>query len=217
MTKQLGKLEDYKAKIAHVELAYKLRERDPASAPKVGDRVAYVIIKGPKKSLASERAEDPLYALENGIPLDTDYYLEHQLKGPLERIFEPMLGEKAKSVFIGDHTRSINVSTSKVGALMKFTVVQKTCVGCKVQLKPNQSSVCDHCKANEGQLYIRQLNLVRAYEKNFHRLWTQCQRCQGSLTQEVLCTNRDCPIFYRRTKARKDLEKAQKTLQQFTF
>lgn len=28
-------------------------------------------------------------------------------------------------------------------------------------------------------------------------LWSQCQRCQGSLHQDVLCTSRDCPIFYR--------------------
>lgn len=33
-------------------------------------------------------------------------------------------------------------------------------------------------------------------------LWTQCQRCQGSLHQDVLCTSRDCPIFYRRKKVR---------------
>jgi len=59
--------------------------------------------------------------------------------------------------------------------------------------------------------------LLEKNEKNYHKLWTQCQRCQGSLTQEVLCTNRDCPIFYRRVKARKDLEDARKVLEQFTL
>jgi hypothetical protein len=33
---------------AHVELAKKMRKRDPATAPTVGDRVAYVIIKAAK-------------------------------------------------------------------------------------------------------------------------------------------------------------------------
>lgn len=37
-------------------------------------------------------------------------------------------------------------------------------------------------------------------EDQFAALWTQCQRCQGSLHQDVLCTSRDCPIFYRRKK-----------------
>jgi len=218
ISKQLGKIEDYKSNLPHVELAKKMKERDAATAPKVGDRVPYVITKGVKNARAYERAEDPLYALENSIPLDTNYYLENQLQLPLERIFEPILGEKGvKTLFSGDHTRSKTVSTSKVGALMKFAQVQKTCIGCKAQLKTHQTAVCDRCKPNEGQYYLRQIAQVRTCEKQFHRLWTQCQHCQNSLTQEVLCSNRDCPIFYRRTKARKDLEKAQKTLQQFTF
>ena len=35
----------YKSKNAHAELAKKMRKRDPATAPNVGDRVPYVIIK----------------------------------------------------------------------------------------------------------------------------------------------------------------------------
>lgn len=35
----------YKTKAAHVELAEKMRKRDPATAPTVGDRVPYVIVK----------------------------------------------------------------------------------------------------------------------------------------------------------------------------
>ena len=41
------KEEDYKVKAAHVELAEKMRKRDAATAPTLGDRVAYVIIKVP--------------------------------------------------------------------------------------------------------------------------------------------------------------------------
>ena len=48
-------------------------------------------------------------------------------------------------------------------------------------------------------------------QQHFSRLWTQCQRCQGSLHQEVLCTSRDCPIFYRRRKAHKDLIEVRRT------
>ncbi len=62
-----------------------------------------------------------------------------------------------------------------------------------------------------------------------HRL-LQCQRCQGSLHQQVLCSARDCPIFYRcasgraplcvaerafghrRTKVQKDLTDAQQLM-----
>jgi DNA polymerase elongation subunit (family B) len=47
---------------------------------------------------AYEKSEDPLYVLENNIPIDTKYYLENQLSKPLMRIFEPILGERASSL-----------------------------------------------------------------------------------------------------------------------
>lgn len=47
ITKSLGKSADsegYTAKQAHVELAMRMKKRDPGTAPNVGDRVPYVII-----------------------------------------------------------------------------------------------------------------------------------------------------------------------------
>ncbi|EFP79133.2 DNA polymerase delta subunit 1 [Puccinia graminis f. sp. tritici CRL 75-36-700-3] len=41
------------------------------------------------------------------------------------------------------------------------------------------------------------------------------KRCQGSLHQEVICTASDCPIFYMRTKSRKDVEDSYAVLQRF--
>lgn len=49
ITKALSKSgEDYAGKQAHVELAERMRKRDAGSAPALGDRVAYVIIKSSK-------------------------------------------------------------------------------------------------------------------------------------------------------------------------
>ena len=52
-------------------------------------------------------------------------------------------------------------------------------------------------------------------EADYSNLWTQCQRCQGSLHQDVLCTSRDCPIFYRRRKVQKELNEAQVSMARF--
>ena len=46
-------------------------------------------------------------------------------------------------------------------------------------------------------LHQRSLGTVNELQETFGRLWTQCQRCQCSMHQDVLCTSRDCPIFYR--------------------
>jgi DNA polymerase delta subunit 1 len=64
-------------------------------------------------------------------------------------------------------------------------------------------------------IYQKQLIVVRSLELEFSAAWTQCQRCQGSLHQTVLCSARDCPIFYRRTKVQKDLTDAPVVLKRF--
>lgn len=220
ITKALSKA-DYTAKQAHVELAERMRKRDAGSAPTLGDRVAYVMVKGAGGSKNYERSEDPIYVLEHNIPIDTKYYLDNQLANPLSRIFEPILGEKkASQLLTGAHTRSISVAAPTLGGLMKFAKKTQTCMGCKKPLSGKEETagaVCELCRPRMGELYTKTLNKVSDLEVRFGRLWTQCQRCQGSLHCEVICSSRDCPIFYMRMKAKKDVEDAQKELARFDF
>ncbi|KAF7288349.1 DNA polymerase delta catalytic subunit [Mycena chlorophos] len=85
---------EYVVQQPHVNLAKRMRARDPGSAPKLGDRVPYVIVKGTQGSPLYERSEEPLHVLEHDIAIDTTYYLDAQLKGPLLRIFKPVVGER---------------------------------------------------------------------------------------------------------------------------
>jgi DNA polymerase delta subunit 1 len=208
ITKALGKgadAEDYKAKQAHVELAERMRKRDPGSAPAVGDRVPYVLIEGAKGAAAYERSEDPIYVLDNNIPIDVRYYLDNQLSGPLTRIFEPII-DNVSSLFTGDHTRTIAkpTPTQKTG-IMAFATKKLKCMACKTPLPEGDVTLCAHCAPKAADVYRKQLAVVSDNEDKFARLWTQCQRCQGSLHADVLCTSRDCPIFYQRKKVQKDL------------
>ncbi len=114
-------------------------------------------------------SKDPIYVLENSIPIDTTYYLENQLSKPLLRIFSPILGDKAESLLLreyaqdleawrihqrillifnsmnslciagGDHTRTKTIVTSRVGALSAFTKKREVCIGCKSALPANNS------------------------------------------------------------------------------
>lgn len=210
---------DYAGKQAHVELAERMKKRDAGSAPTIGDRVAYVIIKGGVGGKNYEKSEDPIYVLENNIPIDTKYYLENQLAKPLLRIFEPIMGEtKAKSLLHGAHTRTVKVATASTGGLMKFAVKVNQCKNCKRPLRgkdESQSAVCSNCLDKAESIYLQTLGTVNELQEKFARLWTQCQRCQGSLHQDVLCTSKDCPIFYMRRKAQKELKTELDELQRF--
>ncbi|XP_028644817.1 DNA polymerase delta catalytic subunit isoform X2 [Grammomys surdaster] len=217
ITKELTRAAaDYAGKQAHVELAERMRKRDPGSAPSLGDRVPYVIIGAAKGVAAYMKSEDPLFVLEHSLPIDTQYYLEQQLAKPLLRIFEPILGEgRAESVLLrGDHTRCKTVLTSKVGGLLAFTKRRNCCIGCRSVID-HQGAVCKFCQPRESELYQKEVSHLNALEERFSRLWTQCQRCQGSLHEDVICTSRDCPIFYMRKKVRKDLEDQERLLQRF--
>ncbi|KAJ8347236.1 hypothetical protein SKAU_G00286370 [Synaphobranchus kaupii] len=207
---------EYAGKQAHVELAERMRKRDAGSAPHLGDRVPYVIIKATKGVAAYMKSEDPIYVLENNIPIDTQYYLDQQLSKPLLRIFEPILGEsKAESILLkGEHTRCKTVLTSRVGGLMAFAQKRNTCIGCRAVLKTD-AAVCNFCKKRESELYQREIAYLNHLEERFSRLWTECQRSQGSLHEDALCTSRDCPIFYMRKKVQKDLEDQQKLVSRF--
>ncbi|KAJ6305585.1 hypothetical protein OIU78_021014 [Salix suchowensis] len=218
ITKGLTKTgDDYEVKAAHVTLAERMRKRDAATAPNVGDRVPYVIVKGAKGAKAFEKSEDPIYVLENNIPIDPQYYLENQISKPLLRIFEPILKNASKELLQGSHTRSISISTPSTGGIMKFAKKQLTCIGCKTLLSNSDQTLCSNCKGREAELYCKSVSQVSELEQIFGRLWTQCQECQGSLHQDVLCTSRDCPIFYRRKKAQKDMAEAKRQLDRWSF
>ena len=90
----------------------------------------------------------------------------------------------------GEHTLTKTVTISKIGGLAMFTKKKETCLNCKTILSDKDAThaVCDHCKPKESELYQKQICTQSALEEKFSRLWTQCQRCQGSLHEDVICT-----------------------------
>lgn len=225
ISKSLGKSADdadYSNKQAHVELAMRMKKRDAGSAPQVGDRVAYVIIQGAKGAPAYEKSEDPVYVLDNNLPIDTEYYLTNQLSNPLTRIFEPII-PNPQSLLCGDHTRTVCKPTpsSKAGGIMMFAVKKEKCMGCKTLIADKDrvegSPLCKNCHSKESDIYLNKLTEVNVQQQLFAQLWTECQRCQGSFHQDVICTNKDCPIFYKRKKVQIDLQAATDALDKFSW
>lgn len=219
ITKALSKSgEDYAAKQAHVELAERMRRRDAGSAPSLGDRVAYVIVRAAKGAAAYERSEDPIYVLEHSLPIDTAYYLENQLAKPLMRLFEPIMAHP-EEILTGDHTRIVHVPEAAAGGSGMGAFVRRaaSCLGCKSALAGSAAAppVCAFCRGRVFEVYHRQVARHNDLEASFARLWSQCQRCQGDVHHDVLCTSRDCPIFYMRRTVQKDLAESAQVLGRF--
>jgi len=222
ITKSLGKganREDYAVKAAHVELAERMRKRDPASAPGAGDRVPYVIIKGQKKQPTYEKSEDPIFVLEQGLAIDAQHYIDHQLEQPLLRLFDPIMPNAKQILFSGEHTRKIVEASAPVkNAFAKFVKIGVKCLGCKVPIKAAKGTADAFCKSCRDKGVGPKIALERAVElktkeKEFGCLWAQCQRCQNTLLQEIQCSNNDCKIFYRRQKVSKEVEKLRQDME----
>lgn len=92
--------------LPHVQLAKRMKERDAGSAPEIGDRFGYVIVADFKNGeKVHHRSEDPQYAEEHGIPADTLYYLNQQVRAPVTDFLTIAgQGEAIEKVFVEAET-----------------------------------------------------------------------------------------------------------------
>jgi DNA polymerase elongation subunit (family B) len=101
VTKQLR--DDYKnpGQIAHRVLADRMEERDPGTAPQVGDRLAYVYVANRKdQKKQGDKIEHVDYVKEKGLKPDTEFYITNQIQNPVAQLFalaiENLDGYKSK-------------------------------------------------------------------------------------------------------------------------
>lgn len=82
--------DDYKNpdQIAHRVLADRMAQRDPGTAPKVGDRIQYIYI-AEKKAAAKQgdRIEEIGYVRRNNLTPDTQFYITNQIQNPVSQLF----------------------------------------------------------------------------------------------------------------------------------
>jgi len=201
-------------KQAHVMLAERMKKRDPGLAPKVGDRIPYVMVKGAAKAKAWEKAEDPIFVLDNNIPLDTDWYLEHQLSEPIKRLFDPIVDDVKLQVLSGEHTRKIKKVMPTTGGLMGMVTVSARCLGCRGVLKSG-GALCASCSHREVEVYMERLQHLSACERRFWQITLQCQRITGDNYKDVLGIARDSAIYYQMKKVQKDLKEARDNISRF--
>ena len=66
----------------HVHVTRKMRERNPGSEPRSGERVPYIVIRN-GGSKVYEKAEDPAYVEEKNLRIDYRYYFDNQFMKPV--------------------------------------------------------------------------------------------------------------------------------------
>ena len=85
---------------SHVQVVNKMRQRKPGSEPQSGDRVPYLLTKTEDpKAKAFEKAEDPKYVEENGVPVDYHYYFMNKFLNPVCDLLDPLYENVKEEIF----------------------------------------------------------------------------------------------------------------------
>ena len=82
--------DDYKNpdQIAHRVLADRMANRDPGTAPKVGDRIAFIYVAENKNaSKQGDRIEEVGYVRKNSLTPDAQFYITNQIQNPVAQLF----------------------------------------------------------------------------------------------------------------------------------
>lgn len=82
--------DDYKnpGQIAHRVLADRMADRDPGTAPKVGDRLQFVFVAENKdKGKQGDRIEEVGYVRSYGLTPDAQFYITNQIQNPVAQLF----------------------------------------------------------------------------------------------------------------------------------
>ena len=205
ITKGLSKTEEQYAKSGtkqqHVELGKKQRARGEESA-QTGDRVPFVMIKGPKNSKAYERVEDPIYAQKNGVPIDKEYYIKKQVMSACLRVFTGIWApHQCKDIVSGMKLRSANAKKPKV--TMEETLRYRKVYGDYFE-KFDSAMPLNEKAGEEGKVYLddlvaykrlfaanlphmkrKKVDKARNYEIGSHTFKrNRCLGCGGALDVE---------------------------------
>ncbi|KAJ8702610.1 DNA polymerase zeta [Pleurotus ostreatus] len=177
---------------------------DPNDEPQYGDRIPYVIARGPPGSRLVERAFTPQEVLTAGKQLDAEYYITRVLIPPLERIFN-LVGADVRRWY-DEMPKPLRISQTDIFSPSKrdrFAVMDRhfpnsQCLTCG---EFAWTAVCDDCRAHPQTTMASILDLVRKGEKRLTNVHEVCASCAGtSPLEQVECESLDCPWLYERKK-----------------
>lgn len=121
-----------------------MKKRDENINFSIGDRISYVMINGQKGSKNYNNSEDPILVLNQNLPIDYDYYINKQIKPPLERLLKKTgIIVNFDVLFYGEHTKNRYIpKIGKSNFFSKFIQRKQTCANCPTL---TESDLCERC------------------------------------------------------------------------
>ncbi|KAI0793498.1 hypothetical protein C8Q75DRAFT_565280 [Abortiporus biennis] len=197
-----------------VAVAARRMVQDPNDEPQYGDRIPYVIIRGPPGTRLVDRAAAPEEVLNDSQKhIDATYYISRVLIPPLERVFN-LVGADVRSwydempktlrVDEGDNTTMSPRKAYKeeLLALNRLKIDEHflssrcfVCGGFSV------SGICSPCRRRKQAALAGLLSRVHQTEEGMVNAHKICSSCSSTpLAERIRCQSIDCPWLYERKK-----------------
>ena len=239
ITKALSKeLDDAKINYnaAHVWLALRKAALDPANKAHATDRILYMAVMQMTKTVrgnvvkAYMCCEDPWTVLKYNLTIDVKWYLEKQLKNPVEHVMKYVIGEAGcKALWLGDHVRKIYKPTPianpnnkngilGMGNIARWVKPTPQCSNrtCRTPLQSKEEQTRGLCKFCQPQLATIRAGLtaeLTVADDKCKDLWETCRKCQrGNMLLARACTTITCPTQSKRIRADEANGKLRKSL-----
>lgn len=229
ITKSISKsAEDYKGKQIHLEVATRMKKRDPSYAVAPGERIPYVIVYNgaSKKGQLCARAEDPLWAIQHNMDIDIEYYIENQITNPLARVLMWYIAPKDMLAEIKSFERTISAavdyhaSEAKLDELDKILKKRINAVMTHVgSMLFGQSALMDikrikpRCSGPIAMFMQREKRPAEEVDaelaplrQKMTELKAECTKCRGYEDDKIACVQRDCPTLFRMASVNRDIE-----------
>ncbi|KAI8639136.1 hypothetical protein BD408DRAFT_392872, partial [Parasitella parasitica] len=204
---------------------------DPRAEPQYGERVPYVVVyRGPHAKLKDKVVRPEELLNDSSLRLDAEYYIRKQIIPPLSRIFN-LMGVDILSMYEA-MPRSLKVAAMKSALNTAHQAKSLTridqyysssyCVVCRKLADQGTVSIflflCEQCKNDAGSTVFTLLSRQQMSQDKFRKLLQACQDCSKVSPLDAMvvvdeelqyadipCDSLDCPIFYKRLKAKEDV------------
>jgi DNA polymerase delta subunit 1 len=127
--------------LPHVALAIKMRDRDPGSAPNIGDRINYVITEtDDPRAKIYEKSESPEVVKEKNLKIDYLYYINNQIRNPVDEVLQILVSDSSK-IFDDVIENTVKVRNEQI---------KQSKIKAKNKLEPGQLSILHWIKPKEN-------------------------------------------------------------------
>ncbi|KAL1457720.1 hypothetical protein WDU94_007916 [Cyamophila willieti] len=192
-----------------LSLARTWLQADARSEPRTGERVPYVIVSGAPGLPLIKLVKSPHELLQDfSLRLNSEYYITRVIVPPLERCFLllgtpilPWYTNLPRKLFV--YLPSVLSERKKKSTISQY-FASVNCVCCN-SVTQNKKGVCDVC-LHEPQLLATCLYYkIQAWQRSQDQVTRICSSCVGR-SSSIDCISLDCPVLYRKTQIRRDLD-----------